>query len=139
MRNNLEQMENGNFTDIVKKILSYLSIGLFIFLPLFALSLKLFYIRKRMNYMEHLVFVFHTQTVFFLLLLISNIISSNSSYNNAWIFLLLFLIYLFMAMRKFYQQGAFKTFVKFILLNCVYSSLGIIALVIISVIAFMLD
>ena len=139
LKNNFEQMENGNFTEIVKKILSYLSIGLFIFLPLFALSLNVFYLRKRMNYMEHLVFVFHTQTVFFLLLLISNIIGLISNYNNVWIFLLLFLIYLFMALKKFYQQRTFKTFVKFILLNCVYSSLGIIALIIISVIAFMLD
>ena len=82
---NIEQIEKGNFTAIVKKIISYLSIGLFIFLPLFALSLKIFYFRKRMNYMEHLVFVFHTQTVFFLLLLTSTIIGLISNYNNVWI------------------------------------------------------
>jgi hypothetical protein len=137
-KNNFEQIENGNFTEIIKKILSYLSIGLFIFLPLFALSLNLFYIRKRMNYMEHLVFVFHTQTVFFLLLFFSNILGLVSSYSHVWIFLSLFLIYIFIALKTFYQQGIFKTFVKFILLNSVYSGLGFLALIITAIIAFVL-
>ena len=47
-----------------------LSISLFIFLPIFTLFLMLLYIRRKYTYMEHLVFVFNTQTVFFLLLLI---------------------------------------------------------------------
>lgn len=139
VKKNVDHVENKEFAPLVNKIISYLSLGLFIFLPIFALSLKLFYYRKRMNYMEHLVFVFHTQTVFFLLLLISTLISLLGYLNNVWVFLLLFLIYLFMALRKFYQQGAIKTFIKFVLLNWVYSTLAMFAVVIISVLAFMID
>lgn len=137
-KRNLELLENGNVSRLLKKAMSHLSIGLFIFLPIFTFSLKFFYLRKHMNYMEHLVFVFHTQTVFFLLLLISTLISLFTKYDKIWVFLLLFLIYLFLALQEFYQQGKFKTFIKFILLNCVYSTLGTIAVAIISILTFML-
>ncbi|MDT0554073.1 DUF3667 domain-containing protein [Urechidicola vernalis] len=139
IKKNVDLIENQNFAPLINKSISYFSIGLFIFLPLFALSLKLFYYRKHMNYMEHLVFVFHTQTVFFLLLLISTLVGLVSNYENFWIFMLLFLIYLFLALRKFYQQGVIKTFIKFVLLNWVYSTLAAFAVMIISVLAFMLD
>jgi len=52
-------------SSLSNKIMSNLSIALFIFLPIFTLFLKLLYIRRRLNYMEHLIFVFNTQTVFF--------------------------------------------------------------------------
>jgi len=142
--NKIRKILNGdyiktNWKGLFKTFMSYMSIGLFIFLPLFALSLKVFYYRKRMNYMEHLVFVFHTQTVFFLLLIISTIIGLISNYENSGIFMLLFLIYLYLSLRKFYNQGHFKTFIKFLLLNFVYLNIGMFAVIIISIIAFLFD
>lgn len=139
IRTKSKKIKSDKGESFFKSLISNMSIGLFLFLPLFALSLKLFYYRKHMNYMEHLVFVFHTQTVFFLLLIISTLIGLLSSYETLGAFTLLFLIYLYLALRKFYNQGHFKTFVKFILLNITYSSLAILALMIISVIAFMID
>ena len=139
MRSNLEEFENDKGKNFLNKLVSKLSIGLFIFLPLFTLVFKLLYYRKHMNYMEHLVFVFHTQTVFFLLMTIYIIISLTSSSENLGIFILLFLIYLYMALRKFYGQGWFKTFVKFLLLNFVYMLIGGVAFVILAILAFMLN
>ena len=52
-------------------------------------------------------------------------------------YILLFLVYLYMALRKFYAQGWFKTLVKFFILNIVYVNIGGIAMLIISFIAFM--
>lgn len=121
----------------IKKLISKLSIGLFIFLPLFTLFFKLIYFRKHLNYMEHLVFVFHTQTVFFILMIIYILINYFTGYENVGLFILLFLVYLYMALRKFYQQGKFKTFVKFILLNLIYMNIGGFSMLIISFIAFM--
>ena len=138
-RKNINKMQADSGKGFLKSLMSYMSIGLFIFLPLFTLVLKLFYFRKHMNYMEHLVFVFHTQTVFFLLLIISNIISLFSDYENAWIFTLLFLIYLYLAIKKFYNQGRFKTLLKFALLNIIYGSMGAIGFLVISVIAFIFE
>jgi len=123
---------------LTKKIISNLSIALFIFLPLFTLFLKLFYIRRSFNYMEHLVFVFNTQAVFFLLmtlLLGINFFTQNKSI--ATIFILLFLVYLYMALLKFYKQGWFKTLVKFSIFNWIYLTISGIGLGIVSVIAFL--
>ncbi len=119
----------------LNQILSYGSIALFIFLPIFTLFLKLFYIRRNYTYVDHLVFVFHTQTVFFMLLTIYYIIDLFGIDPQLWIFTLLFVVYLFIAMRKFYNQGYFKTFVKFSLLNFIYmiiSSIGVTFVLLIS-------
>ena len=119
-------------------LLSYGSISLFIFLPFFTLFLKLLYIRRNFTYVDHLIFVFHTQTVFFMLLTILYIISffTITALESAWVFLLLFLIYLLIAMKKFYQQGYFKTFFKFILLNIVYMILGSLGIIVVGLISF---
>lgn len=119
----------------ISKLLSYGSIALFIFLPLFTIFLKLFYIRRKYTYVDHLVFVFHTQTVFFMLLSIYFLLELVDLKPTVWIFTLLFLTYLFIAMRKFYEQGYFKTFIKFSLLNIAYmiiSSIGIIFVLLVS-------
>ena len=52
---------------IFSQMLSYGSVALFILLPFFTLFLKLYYIRRKYTYVDHLIFVFHTQTVFFML------------------------------------------------------------------------
>ena len=139
LKSNIEEFQSDKGKGFMKKLISKLSIGLFIFLPLFTLSFKLIYFRKKMNYMEHLVFVFHTQTVFFLLMTIYIIIGFITGYEGLWPFMLLFLIYLFMSLQRFYKQGWFKTFIKFILLNIIYLNIGGVAMAIISLIAFLFD
>jgi len=116
-------------------MISYTSIALFIFLPFFTLFLKLFYIRNKYTYVDHLIFVFHTQTVFFMLFSIYFILVICNIKPKLWLFIMLFLIYLFIAIKNFYKQGYLKTFVKFCLLNSVYfiiSSIGITLLALIS-------
>ncbi|MFK5879068.1 MAG: DUF3667 domain-containing protein [Flavobacteriaceae bacterium] len=136
-RSNFNSTVDDNGKGFVKNFISKLSIGLFIFLPLFALFFKIIYYRKHMNYMEHLVFVFHTQTVFFLLMIIYILITLVTDFENTAPYILLFLVYLYMALRKFYQQGWFKTLVKFFILNIIYINIGGLAMLIISFIAFM--
>ena len=117
-------------------LLSYGSVSLFVFLPLFTLFLKLLYIRRKFNYVDHLIFVFHTQTVFFMLLTILYLISFFTDVEHAWVFFVLFLIYLIIAMKKFYSQGYIKTFTKFLMLNFVYLLMGGIGIVIVGLISF---
>lgn len=105
----------------LSQMLSYGSIALFILLPFFTLFLKFFYIRRKYTYVDHLIFVFHTQTVFFMLFTIFVLLEIFGLKPHLWIFTVLFLFYLFLAMKKFYQQGYLKTFIKFILLNISYS------------------
>ncbi|CAM1358766.1 conserved membrane hypothetical protein [Tenacibaculum sediminilitoris] len=122
-----------------RQILSYASIALFILLPLFTLFLKLIYVRKKYTYVEHLVFVFHVQTVLFLLFSIFYIIDFfKHSESFLFVFFLLFMIYLFIAMKRFYNQGYFKTFIKYILANTMFFILAVLGSIAISFVAFAL-
>jgi len=131
--------DNEKLKDFQKQMISSISISLFVFLPLFTLFLKLYYIRRKFTYVEHLVFVFHTQTVFFLLSIIFYLAHyfQPNEYMAA-IFPLLFLIYLYMSMRRFYQQGRFKTFLKFILVNFSFFMVSTIGVMLIAAITFMM-
>lgn len=122
----------------INQLLSYSSASLFLFLPFFTLFLKLFYVRRKYTYIDHLVFVFHTQTIFFILLSIYFLIALFGVKPEIWIFVSLFLIYLLIAMHKFYKQGYVKTFVKFLMLNFVYVIMGSIGILLVSLISFII-
>jgi len=124
--------------EFITQLLSYGSVALFLFLPLFTLFLKLFYIRRKYNYVHHLVFVFHVQTVFFMLLSVYFILEIATFQPKLWVFTLLFLGYLFLGMKKFYEQQYFKTFVKFILLNYTYLLLSVFGIIILTTVSFAL-
>ena len=125
--------------EFIDRVLSRISIALFFLLPIFTLIVSLLYIRRKFNYTENLVFVFHVQTVFFLLLLVFMIVDRITDSNIAIvIFLLTFMIYLYLAMRKFYGQGWFKTFIKYILLNTAFMVLALMGGLIISFLAFLI-
>ena len=125
--------------EFIDRVLSRISIALFFLLPIFTLIVSLLYIRRKFNYTENLVFVFHVQTVFFLLLLVFMIVDRITDSNIAIvIFLLTFMIYLYLAMRKFYGQGWFKTLIKYIMLNSAFLFFAIIGGLIISFLAFLI-
>lgn len=134
---NYDQMKVDGGKKYINKMFSFISISLFIFLPIFALFLMLLYIRRNFTYIEHLVFVFNTQTVFFLLLSIFYLIGFVVEIENfAWIFILIFLIYLYKALRYFYEQSRTKTILKLILLNSFYMFLALIGIIIVGAISF---
>lgn len=107
---------------------------LFISLPLFALFLKLLYIRKKeFFYFDHGIFSIHHYIFSFILLLFVFGFQKLYDWLHAGVLniiaFLLFLsggFYLYKAMRKFYGQRRAKTIIKFILLNI----MGIISLLI---------
>nr|WP_299000259.1 DUF3667 domain-containing protein [uncultured Allomuricauda sp.] len=93
---------------------------IFFFLPIFTAFIWLVYIRKKYTYTDHLIFSFHNQSLLFILLILSLIIDTIFGTASAGWFLLIFGIYLYKAMRKFYGQGRFKTIVKYIFLNTIF-------------------
>ncbi|MHA7059908.1 DUF3667 domain-containing protein [Aquimarina sp. M1] len=112
---------SDNPMELLVFVFNKLPFIIFFFLPVFALVMWLIYIRKSFNYMEHLVFVFHTQTMFFILLGITILIDQiTKSELASSIAMFVFLFYLYKAMRKFYQQGRAKTIVKFLLVNILF-------------------
>ncbi len=134
---NFEKYQSEGIKSFIKTLTSYISISLFIFLPFFTLFLCLIYIRKKYTYIENLVFVFHVQTVFFILLSIFYLLNLMVETDGFLvIFTLLFAFYLYKALRYFYNQNRLKTIIKFILLNGFYMFLASIGFLIIAVLSF---
>jgi len=130
--------DKENLKAFINSLVSNISVALFFLLPIFTLFVWFLYLRKRFSYMEHLVFVFNTQTVLFLLLLILFFVDLIMGEENQWwLTFLLFSVYLFLALRGFYQQGFFKTVFKYFILNSVFFLLASVGLLIISGMSFL--
>jgi hypothetical protein len=98
---------------------------LFITLPLFAWWLKVLYSRRRQYYyVNHAIFTIHLFVFIFILLLVIFGVNKLAAASAAlhwlqWISIaltLLLFFYIYKAMRNFYQQGRFKTILKFVIL-----------------------
>jgi hypothetical protein len=138
----LNKLLKGNpdyIRSYANNFVSKISIALFFLLPLFTLLLSLLYLKSDYNYSEHLVFVFHVQTVFFIMLtvfiLFDRIFGLDTGIS---LFLILFPFYLYKALRNFYEEKRFKTIVKFFTLNTVYFILSVFGLIIVAFIAFLI-
>lgn len=107
----------------LQSLLHRLPYMLFISLPLFALILKLVYIRRKQFYFsDHGVFTIHLYVFSFLLLMvvfgIGKLVKVTGVADLEWVNLGLFLLlffYLYKAMRNFYGQRRAKTFIKFLM------------------------
>lgn len=119
---------------LVASMLKYLSWASFILLPLFALFLKLFYFRKKVYYIRHLVFSVHLHSFVFLLLglvlAINLLFPGRPGLLSLWL-LWVIPVYIYMASLRFYHQGYMKTLVKLMLLATVYCMILSIILLIV--------
>lgn len=110
---------------LIGKFLHSLPYMLFVSLPLYALFLKLLYMRKKQfYYADHGLFLIHLYVFTFIFLLLFLGISKLKSYmHQGWMGLLEIglviagLIYALLAIKNFYKQGWAKSILKFILFN----------------------
>jgi hypothetical protein len=108
---------------LANKVLHQLPYMLFISLPLFALILKLVYLRRKQFYFaDHGIFTIHLYVFTFLLLLLVFTLSQLSKYTGlgflgvvSGILVVALFFYLYKAMRNFYGQRRGKTILKFII------------------------
>jgi hypothetical protein len=91
--------------------------GAFFMMPLFAFILKLLYSRRKRFYVEHFVFALHVHSFAFLMITVLMVISAGwlSWTVGGW-----FLIALYIAMKRVYGQGWFRTVLKFGMLGIAY-------------------
>ena len=121
-KNEVADRINKNRTKFIFFIVSKIPFFLFFFAPFFAFFLWLIYSKKRFNYMEHLVFIFHIFSWVFLVLtimFIPDMLIGSGTFSS----IILFVIgpfYFYKALRNFYKQGRFKTILKFVFLNTVF-------------------
>jgi hypothetical protein len=98
------------------------SLLMFFMLPIFALLLKLVYIRRKRYYVEHLTFSLHIHSFVFLVLLL--LMLADAMFASEWIgnvASIIILIYGIVAARKVYRQSWIKTILKGFLLFIPYS------------------
>ncbi len=110
----------------IAKILRYMSWAFFLLLPVFALILKLFFIRQKQYYFRHLVFSIHFHTFIFFIYII--LVSLQLMFNDIPSFISLFFVstlpvYFIVALKKFYDQNIIKVILKFFGITMMYSLL----------------
>jgi len=114
----LEGLGENSGSILGKEMFNQLPRILFLLLPLFALILKLLYVRRRVYFVEHLIFSLHFHTFLFITLILITLLP----FKYLVIALLLGpLPYLFQSLRVVYQQSISKTAVKFLLLFLLYT------------------
>ncbi|PWL37745.1 hypothetical protein DKG77_13300 [Flagellimonas aquimarina] len=117
-------------SSFLNSTISKLPFAIFFFLPLFTVFIWVVYIRKNYTYTDHLIFSFHNQSLLFILLILSLIVDSIFNTASSGLFLLIFSIYLYKAMRNFYGQGRFKTIVKYLFLNTMFTVLALLVVIV---------
>ena len=111
---------------------------MFLMLPIFALLLKLLYIRRGRLYVEHMIFSLHAHAHAFFAFTVGILLAQSDVewLNTAAIFVELSpLLYVLLAMRHVYEQGIIKTTLKAFLLFTMYSivlSFGLLVLLLLA-------
>jgi hypothetical protein len=91
---------------------------MFVLLPLYAFLLKLVYIRRKRFYVEHFVFALHLHAFMFLLFTVMLLLRSVDFLPG--VLFLWMCLYSWIAMKRVYGQGWFKTTVKWLSVGWAY-------------------
>ncbi len=122
----------AHLNDMMKKpkefnsaVSSSFSKYLLLAVPIHALMLKMFYIRRKRFLMEHVIFSLQSHTVLFLLLLVCVLLAwiSRGLISGDTLIIGMFLLYaghLFVAMKRFYGQGIMRTSLKYLMVGGCY-------------------
>ncbi len=124
-----------NPRDFVGALIDRMPYMMFLLLPVFALFLKLMYLRAGRLYMEHLIFTLHMHALAFFAFTAGVLMEEWGSpwvqEAGLWVLLSPFL-YLFLAMQRVYEQSFLKTAFKTTLLLSVYLTVLVIGLLILA-------
>lgn len=124
--------------ELIQYFLGYSSWTFFLLVPLFALILKIVYIRRKHFYVEHLVFTLHFHAFLFTIFSVTLLLNDFTTFWIQLILLLYIPIHLLISMKVVYQQSLFKTIIKYIMLIISYIFVFTVALIITMAIAFLL-
>ena len=104
------------------RFVGYLPVAMFFVLPLYALMLKVLFVRRHRFYAEHLVFSMHIHTMAFVVFGVG-LVTPESWPAVDGILLLALTAYYFVALKRFYATGVFVAIVSFAFLSWLYSLL----------------
>ena len=103
---------------IVNGLFDNLPVVLFVMLPIYALLLKLFYIKRRRYYVENLVFAAHLHSFAFVIYALM-LLLPDANWVDAPL-LLLMALYHFSALRRYFGESFRRTMVKYLAQLFVY-------------------
>ena len=108
-----------------QRLMRNFSYSFFFFMPLFALILKILYIRRHQFYTEHLIFSIHLHTFAFLNIFFFLWVDYFQDYFMVTPFIVLTIpIYMLFAIKVVYEQGWGRTFIKSILSFWMYMAVA---------------
>jgi len=111
-----------NKTIFLQNFYRTISYVLFLLMPVFALLLRLLYIRRRVFYIEHLMFSINMHSfillVFSIMIILGQIVKEHTGY-VAFMFILI-PVYFTAGMKRFYQQALWKIILKELILGGIY-------------------
>ncbi len=110
--------------EAMAKILEYTSWAFFLLLPLFALILKLLYIRRYQNYIRHLIYSVHIHSfifIDFILLILLKLIFGSVSGFIVLLVLAIIPLYFIISLKNVYGQKWGKVIGKFLGISILYS------------------
>jgi len=128
---NLINMWKLNPTLVMDTVFKKLSQSLLFILPVFALFLALFYIRRKHYLLEHLLISLNFHSFIFVIVIVSELFimtGIKAIYPFAYYLYFLIPLQLFLALKFYYRQSWFKTIIKFFLLSFIYNILLIVAI-----------
>jgi hypothetical protein len=126
----IEALLNKNaFLQNFYRTISYV---LFLLMPVFALLLKLLFVRRRVFYIEHLMFSINMHSfmllVFSLMIILGQILKENSGY-VAFMFIII-PVYFTAGMKRFYRQVIWKIILKEMILAGMYFIIMLLSLLV---------
>lgn len=107
-------------TSLFRYIFSNLAWIYLAYIPIVAFILQILYIRRKRFYIEHFVFSLHMHTAFIIMLIIAGLLSGVTNELSWSLIFLVFAVYLYRGIKKFYAQKHLKTFFKFLILQVFY-------------------
>lgn len=110
---------------------------LFSLMPVFAFVMYLFYIRRKIFFVDHLIYAFHLHTATFVVIIFQDLITLFSPVQTE-LFYLYIPIYYFVSLKRVYRQSTSKTILKGIGIGFFYLILGLIALFFIAALLFLM-
>jgi len=125
-----------------KEIISKISMGLFLILPILALFYQLFYWRKR-SFTETLIYLFYVQSVYFIILIFTlfsdAILPEAIAYFISILINLWFIYYLYKSSRVYFKTKKIGNWLKTLLLVIpIYSLLSVIGILLITLLSLVL-
>lgn len=115
----VKKLKQNGTQNLSKYFFQQMSITIFLLIPFFALIFKLIYWRRKIFYINHLVFLVHFHSAVYCILSLG--ILASVFLKDLYVFIICLLLFFFYkSLRNVYEQGRIKTFIKYFILLISY-------------------